>query len=152
MKYKLVENTVYYIAVKAYSSTATGPYVFKVSCKDDYGGVMSTAHDISESYMTEGTIDYFGDTDAFVFIPKSSGTYILSTVGNTTLGGVSFKVDNNSNTTSLPLTYQDENVRVEFNMQANEKHYFMVYNKDNSVSSIGEYKVYVETPLTVEVE
>ncbi len=152
IKYALIKNTTYYIAVKASSPLATGDYTFKIYHKDDYGGVISSAHDISGSYMTEGSVDYFGDTDAFVFIPKKSGTYIISTMGNTLLGGVSFKIDNQSNTTGLPLEYRGNHVVVETNMNAGEKHYLMIYNKDNLISSLGAYQVYVETPLTVTIE
>lgn len=152
IKYALIKNTTYYIAVKASSPLATGDYTFKIYHKDDYGGVISSAHDISGSYMTEGSVDYFGDTDAFVFIPKKSGTYIISTMGNTVLGGVSFKIDNQSNTTGLPLEYRGNHVVVETNMNAGEKHYLMIYNKDNLISSLGAYQVYVETPLTVTIE
>lgn len=146
IKHLLMANKTYYIAVKAYFTTKTGGYTLKVNSKDDYGGVMSSAYDISDSYVTEGYINYFGDTDAFVFIPKESGTYIISTAGSTTLGGAFFLVDSNSNTTGIPLACQDGNVRIELFMKANERHYLMVYNKDNSINSLGAYKVYVEAP------
>lgn len=152
IKYLLTANTTYYISVKAYSSTKTGSYELKISVKDDYSGVMSAAFDISERYMTEGNIDYFGDTDTFVFIPKERETYILSTTGNTALDGVLLKVDGNSNTTSLPLTRREGNLAAEIDMKENEQYYFMIYNKDNTISSLGAYRVYVETPLTVTVE
>lgn len=149
IKYPLEANKTYYIAVKAYSPLDTGSYVLKAEWKDDYGGVMSLAYDISERYMTEGEINYIGDTDAFMFMPQKDGRYILSTTGNTELKGILLTVDANENTTAMNPIYEGANVKFEIDLEAEEKSYLMLYNRNDSVSNLGDYKVYIETPLSV---
>lgn len=154
IKHSLVANQTYYIAAKAYSPSKTGSLVLKVKeSPDDYGNQITSAFNISNQYKTEGVINYIGDTDVFAFTPQKSGTYILSTAGNTSLDGT-LHIDINGASEMLVAlpTYVGNNVKFEVPLKANETCYLLLQNKDISVSSLGSYQVYVETPLTVTIE
>ena len=146
IKHSLVANQTYYIAAKAYSSSKTGSLVLKVKeSKDDYAGQMTSAFDISDQNKVEGEINYIGDTDAFVYIPKKDGTYLISTTGSTNLGGTLLIVNSDSNMRPQSPVYVGNNLKFEVQLKANESCYILLYNRDTSISSLGAYFVNIES-------
>lgn len=154
IKHSLVANQTYYIAVKAYSASKTGSLVLKVKeSQDDYGNQIASAFNITDQYKTEGVINYIGDKDVFAFTSHESGTYIFSTAGNVNLDGtLHINVIGAPEMLVAIPTYVGNNIKFQVALKANETCYLLLHNKDTSISSLGAYQVYVETPLTVTVE
>lgn len=55
-------------------------------------------------------------------------------------------INSDSNTVSKLSSHVENNLKFEVNLKANERTYLLLYNKDTTISSLGAYKVYVETP------
>lgn len=147
IKYELIAGNTYYIAVKA-NKAQTGSVNIIVDYDDDYSDTLEEAFDISKKYCTLGKINYVGDRDMFVFKASKESLYIISIFSNTELT-YSF------NRPYAELGGQD----IEYSLIENGCVTKTQLNKDEVLSinvvhkaNMGEYKLYVETPLIVDVK
>jgi|GEM_PF-2766208 len=92
MKTDLQAGDTYYIKARHYnSSSGTGAYSLQVTepplIVDDYSDSMSGATSIVPGVSTSGEINFNGDADWFKFTAARTGTYALTSSGNTDMYG-----------------------------------------------------------------
>lgn len=147
MRYQLTAGVTYYIAVKA-NNSETGQVSLIVDYSDDYPGTLEEAFDISNNYCTLGKINYIGDQDMFVFKAKNPDLYIVSVITDIALN-YSFNKPYYGSGLLDGLVYETANRYVaETSLLENEVLSIWLGSKNN----IGAYKIYVETPLIVNVQ
>jgi alpha-tubulin suppressor-like RCC1 family protein len=133
--YSLTAGQQYYVRARAYSSTVTGYYTLYVM------------PDVSADYYIDGALAYDGDSKMYSFTPATSGTYIFTTTGNTdTYGrllGASLQVLSSNDDGN-----GGENFRITQSLTAATTYYLEVTSQTDTS---GNYRVYVETPLTVTI-
>ena len=84
---RLVTAGTYFVKVRSYNSTTTGPYTFVnqfiSTSVDDYGNTPALAFDVGLQSTTAGRLEAGGDIDCFRLTVGTTGVLTISTTGQT---------------------------------------------------------------------
>lgn len=106
-----------------------------------------SAEDISNNYLTQGIIAEIDSELTYKFVPKTSNTYIFTTVSNMDTVGYLYDCIGNQ------IDYNDDgngygDFKISQNLIAGNTYYIKVKGYGDET---GSYSLYIETPLTVEI-
>ena len=119
---RAVTTGTYYVRVRHYSSTGTGPYVLRVDFApsgggggsggggDDHGNSIATATVVNVNSQANGNIEAAGDNDYFRVDVAEAGTLTIYTTGNTDTFGYLL------NGAGAELVSNDDSTDVNFRM------------------------------------
>ena len=150
MQYLMQEGQLYYVGVRAYSSTNTGAYKVKISYEDDYSDEIDGAADISAKYMTEGMIQHTGDVDTFRFVPQKSGIYYFTTNGS--LLQTKKTLYDASGKKLIENGEKDANGIIRLTYELVEGNTYYIQSESESAGALGSYTFYIEQPFDIVIE
>lgn len=110
---------------------------------EDYGNDFDHAYYIPNNVYFEGTIDFPGDIDYFIFSPDISGTYTITSTGTTDTYGTLYNTDHSVLASNDDFAGLGANFQISYNLTAGQLYYFSVrhYNP-NCTGDYGIYLIY----------
>ena len=116
-----------------------------VVMKSDELSELINAVDISDDYLIQDVIEKIDSEHAYKFIPKTSNTYIFTTVSN--MDTVGYFYDSKGN----QIDYNDDgndydDFRISQNLIAGNTYYIKIKGYSDET---GSYSLYIETPLEI---
>lgn len=105
-----------------------------------------TAIDISNNYLTLGNCTSIGKSQMYKFTPSVSQRYIFTSMGNIDTIGALY------NGSHQLIGYDDNShINANFKIYSIELRSGLTYYLNITAKSIGQYKIYIETPLEVSI-